>query len=284
MVLAVFSFFAFLAVSARAAVPPDVPSVGVGKTVYIQARTETWRSRGRVSFAVVASLRTKLTAAGFAVTLDETEPHDLVLRADYRETRDREYRFGLHGTAITCGLRLENPQGELLFGLTIQEYPPDDPAVTAPYREVVHKLETDPYYYFFGEIVKGKVEEGLDLSGALLAAFVRLTEDMEPQYGSMKGPPPNPGETLPPPETLWVREVRENTAREMVRLEEPRAVPVLTKLLGHPDWQVRSLALDTLAAMRAGDVRTEIERLAAQDEDKRVRAAAKAALARISLP
>jgi hypothetical protein len=264
--------------------PPEaeLPSVSAAQTVHIQAHTQTWRSRGRVSFPVVPSLRTKLSAAGFAVVADETEPHELVLRVDYREARDREYRFGLYGTAITCELRLEDRQGGLLLGLTIHEYPPDDPGVTAPYTEVVHKLDTNPYYYFFGEIVKEKLVNGLDTTGSLLAAFVRLTEDQEPQYGSMTGPPPNPGETLPSPETLWVREVRANTAHELARLQEPRAIPVLNKLLTHPDWQVRSLALDTLVAMRAGDMRAEVERMALQDEDKRVRAAAKAALARLS--
>jgi hypothetical protein len=258
-----------------------LPPVGSAKTVYIQARTTTWRSRGRVSFAVVPSLRMKLAAAGLEIAPEETAPHDLVLRVDYRETRDREFRFGLHGTEITCAVRLEDPQGEMLLGLTIHESPPDDPNVTAPYTDVVHKLETNPYFYFLGEIVKGRVETGMDTTGALIAAFARMTERVEPEYGSMKGPPPNPGETLPPSEVLWVREVRANTAGELASLADPRAVPVLTRLLTHPDWQVRRLAVDTLAAMRADDVRTEIERLAAQDEDQRVRAAANAALARL---
>lgn len=249
------------------------------RTIYIDADISTWRSRGRVSFAVVPSLRMKLAAAGFGIAPDETAPHDLILKVKYREERGRAIRFGLDGTEIICAVRLEDPRGATIAEMTIQEFPPDDPSVTAPYTDVVNKLETDPYYYFLGEILKGRVQSDLDITGSLIAAFAQMAESDKPQYGSMKGPSPNPADTLPPPEVLYVREVRANTVRELVRLKDPRAVPVLTRLFTHTDWEVRRLAVDALGVMRAREARSAIERVAADDQEKRVRDAATAALA-----
>jgi len=249
------------------------------RTIYIDADASTWRSRGRVSFPLVPSLRMKLTAAGFAVAPDGTAPHDFILKVKYREERGRPIRFGLDGTEITCAVRLEDPRSGMIAELTIQEFPPDEPSVTAPYTDVVNKLETNPYYYFLGEILKGRVQSDLDTTGSLIAAFAQMTERDEPQYGSLKAPPPNPADTLPPPEVLYVREVRANTMRELVRLKDPRAVPVLTRLLAHTDWEVRRLAVEALGALGARETRSVIERLAAEDREKRVRDAATAALA-----
>jgi hypothetical protein len=225
-------------------------SLSQSKTIYIDAALSSWRSRGRVSFALVPSIRSKLMAAGFSAVTEPGEPHDLVLKVEYREERGSLIRFDLYGTVILCNIRLQAPQGGSMLDLTIQEMPPDEPSVTAPYTDVVHKLETNPYYYFLGEIVRERVQADSDLTGALLAAFVRLTEREQPIYASNAAPPPNMGDTLPTPEELYVREVRASTMKELARLNDARAIPVLTKLLHHPEWQVRRNAVNALAAMR----------------------------------
>jgi hypothetical protein len=103
---------------------PEARQLSLAQTVYIDATTSTWRSRGRVSFPLVPSLRRKLAAAGFTVVQEETDAHDLVLKVDYREERGKEIRFNLYGTEITCAVRLELLQGGTIMDLTIRESPP----------------------------------------------------------------------------------------------------------------------------------------------------------------
>src|SRR6185295_20071970 len=251
------------------------------KTIYIKADASTWRSKGRVSFPLVPSLTNKLAAAGFVVVQEASEPHDLVLKVTYREERAQEIRFNLYGTTIICAIRLERPDGDTLLDLMIRELSPEGPSVTAPYTDVVHDFETDPYYYFLGEILKERVVSQLDTTGGLLAAFDRLTDRRDPLYGSMLGSPPNPGDTLPAAEELYIREVRANTMRELARLNDPRAIPVLIKLLDHPEWRVRRNAVNALAGMNATAAQNRIEQAAEQDPHESVREAAKAALSKL---
>lgn len=250
-------------------------------SVYIKADPTTWRSKGRVSFPVVPSITNKLARAGLTVVSEAGDPAVLTLRIDYREEQGPEIRFNLYGTIINCRVRLDQPTGDTMLDLTIREVSPVDSFVTAPYTDVVHKLETNPYYYFLGEIVKERMTSDLDSTGALLAAFAQLTDRRDPIYGSMAGAPPNPGDTLPSAEELYVREVRANTMRELARLNDKRAVPVLLKLLDHPEWRVRRNAVNALAALDAADSRARIEQAAEQDPHQSVREAAKAALSRL---
>lgn len=250
-------------------------------TVYIAADAQTWRSKGRVSFPLVPSLRNKLVGAGFTVVPEPEQDHALELRVTYREERGREIRFDLYATTIVCHIRLLQPDGMTILDLTIQEFPPDDPSVTAPYTDVVNQLETNPYYYFLGEIVRERIVSGTDVTGGLIKAFSRLTARRDPVYGSMAGSPPNPGDTLPPAEELYVREVRANTMRELARLKDQRAVSVLMSLLDHPEWRVRRNAINALAAMDAQDARASLERVAKDDPHQSVREAAQAALSKL---
>jgi hypothetical protein len=258
-----------------------IPQPDMAKAVSIEARTTTWRSRGRVSFPVVPSVRSKLESAGLTVVQKGDRLPELVLKIDYREERGREIRFDLYGTVITCHVRLERADGARLLDFTIRELPPDGAFVTAPYTDVIHQLETNPYYYFLGEIVQARVNAEQDVVGGLIVAFERLTHRRDPIYGSMVGPPPNPGDTLPPAEDLYVREVRANTMRELARVNDRRAIPLLTTLLAHPESRVRRNAIHALAAMGAEDAREHIARVAEQDADEDVRQAAKTALSRL---
>ena len=260
-----------------------VQSAGSVKTdtVYIDADTASWRSKGRVSFPLVPSIHRKLVEAGFIIVPESEQPHDLALKVRYREERGREIRFNLYGTDIDCTVRLERRDGTVLLDISIRESSPEGPAVTAPYTDVVQQLEANPYYYFLGEIIKERVFSGMDTTGGLITAFARLTERRDPIYGSMAGAPPNPGDTLPPAEELYVREVRANTMREFARLNDKRAIPVLTGILNHPEWRVRRNAVNALGAMDAYDARDRIQEVAEYDPHETVREAAKAVLSKL---
>ena len=247
-------------------------------TLYVDVKSSTWRPRGRVSFPVVPSLRMKLHSAGIAVVQNQTDPHDLILKVEYREERGRQFRIGLYETDIAFVASLEHPtEGELLR-LVIRESSGLTESTNAPYLEVLRKFETNPYFYFLGDIIKGFVVSRRDTIGSLIEGLRRLQVKEEPITVSPTDELPSTASTLPTFETLYAGLAREKTIQELGRLQDPRAVPVLIALLEHADPGVRLASVRALESIRDAKSRSAIERLAKQDLDQEVRAAAKAAL------
>lgn len=253
------------------------------KSVYVDARASTWRSRGRVSFSLVPSLRMKLQAAGFTVVTDPGAPHDLTLNVIYREERGRQFRIDLYGTEIVCQIRLEHAALGPLFNLTIRQSSTYQDLDTGPYVEALHRLETDPYYYFLGDLVKGRVAARLDLTGSLVQGLQRMVSS-ELSTGLITEAPPNPADTLPDAAVLHARPARDNTILELARLRDVQAVPVLTQLLSHRDPRVRLFSVRALGAIHSSQARPAIEWIASQDADREVREAATAVLASLTGP
>ncbi|HEV8540641.1 MAG TPA: HEAT repeat domain-containing protein [Nitrospiraceae bacterium] len=251
------------------------------KSIYVDASTSTWRSRGRVSFSLVPSLRMKLQAAGFAVVTDPAAPHDLTLNVIYREERGKQFRIDLYGIEILCRIRLAHAVLGPLFNLTIHESSTYQDLDTGPYVEALHRLESDPYYYFLGDLVKGTVSGRLDLTGSLIQGLQRLASS-ELSASASPEAPPNPADTLPDAAILHARPARDNTILELARLKDARALPVLTQLLSHRDPRVRLASVRALGEIRSSQARPAIERVASQDGDHEVREAATAVLASLS--
>src|SRR6058998_1787978 len=153
-------------------------------TLYVDVKSSTWRPRGRISFPVVPSLRMKLHSAGIAVVQNQTDPHDLILKVEYREERGRQFRIGLYETDIAFVASLEHPtEGELLR-LVIRESSGLTESTNAPYLEVLRKFETNPYFYFLGDIIKGSVVSRRDTTGSLIEGLQRLQVKEEPIHVS----------------------------------------------------------------------------------------------------
>lgn len=247
--------------------------------VYLQVASSTWRSRGRVSFALAPSLKMKLESAGFAVVENRTDPHELTLKVEYREERGRQFRIDLYGTDITCAITLEHEQQGQLVQVTIRESPTYADRDTGPYIEVLHRFETNPYYYFLGDIVKGRVVSRLDVNGSLVRGLERLVETESRLTSADAEAASNPGNTLPASDVLLARQALDNAILEVGRLRDARAIPVLTKLLAHQDRQIRLSSVAAHGAIRSAASRPTLARVAQYDRDKEVRAAAAAVLA-----
>ena len=140
--------------------------------VYLDVQASTWRPRGRISFGIEPVLRMKLISAGFTVTQDPAQQHDLTVRVEYREERGEPIAVNLYGTDISCRILLDHPHPEGVQTISIRETPSYRDLVNAPYVEVVEKLEANPYFYFMGHIVWGW-HQHLDRTGALIQARVR---------------------------------------------------------------------------------------------------------------
>ncbi|WP_447972632.1 HEAT repeat domain-containing protein [Nitrospira sp. Kam-Ns4a] len=243
-------------------------------TLYVDVRVSTWMPRGRTLFDAEATVHRKLAAAGLKAVRNPTDPHDLVLLVDYREERGKEFSFDNYGTDIVCRVRLEHPILGLLLDLTIRESSPEPETGTPPYLEALARFEANPYFYLLGNIVHGRLVSHLDQTGALIQALERLI-DFDPS----KLDHPQDGHTMAPNEILYLGQARENTIRELGRLKEPRAVPVLDRLLQHADPRVRLSSVEALRAIPGPEAGAALERVARQDQAGDVRAAAASALA-----
>lgn len=252
------------------------------KTIYVDVAFSTWMPRGRTLSDVTPSLRTSLASAGFIVVRNQTDAHDLTLKVDYREERGRQYKFDMYGTDITCAVRLEHPTLGTVLDMTIRESSAYPESGTPPYLETLERFQTNPYFYFLGQFVRARITSRLDRTGVLLQSLQRLM-DNESRRSDLHRPDLGDGMLeMVHGETLYPQLVRENTIRELGRLKDPQAVPLLTTLLGHRNRQVRLLSVRALGAIQADEARPAIERVAQQDGDSEVRQAAAATLAGLS--
>ena len=283
-----FSLFVLCLVMRPPVAPAEEQMVGGAErqlvdratTVYVDATSSTWRSRGRVSFQVVPSVRMKLQSAGFAVVQNQTDPHDLTLKVEYREERGSQFRIDLYATDISLVASLEHPTEGQLLRLTIRESSGLNEMGNAPYLQVLQRLETNPYFYFLGDIIRGHVVSRVDMTGALIEGLERIeAKDQSILMSPLGDQLPAAESTLPTFESHYTRLAREKTIHELGRLQDPRAVPVLVTLLEHPDPGVRLASVRALQSMREVKSLSAFERLAEKDSDHEVRAAAKAALA-----
>lgn len=247
-----------------------------GNRVYIDLSFSTWHPRGRSMSQIAPSLRVKLAAAGFAVVPDQSHSHDLTLHVNYREERGKQYRFDIYGTKLTCAFLLQPLSGETLLDLTIREESSDYDFGTAPYLEALEKFDTNPYFYFLGEIVKGRVSAKTDQTEVLIQGLSIMVQ-ADPRRDA---PLPTGGDySMTQSETVYMLLARENTIRELGRLKDARAVPVLTRLLTHASPPVRLTTIEALRGMQWPDeTRSNLERLAAHDPDRDVQRAAIQAL------
>ena len=243
------------------------------KTIYVDVAASTWMRRGRTLSDVGPALRTKLASAGFTVVRNQTDRHDLTLQVLYREEQGRQYRIDTYGTDITCVVQLEHAGIGPLLNLTIEESSTYPETGTPPYLEALGKFVANPYFYLLGDLVKGRVVSRLDMTDALIEGLQRLAE-----HEPMKSDPLKGEYLMSSDEVMFFVSARENVIQELGRLKDPRAVPILTRLLGHSERRVRLLSVRALKSIAAVESRSAIERVAQQDGDREVRQAAAAAL------
>lgn len=264
---------------------PSVAGVHREPVIYLDVRASSWRPRGRVSFGIVPSVRMKLTSAGFAVTQDPESPHDLTLVVDYREERGKQLSINLFGTEITCVMLLEHPRQGRLFTIKFHVAPRYAEMVSAPYVEVVDMFQANPYFYFLGDLIRGRIDAHLHPAGALIQAVDRqFAREQQPRNETPLDTLESPAETFPDLDLLFAPAARANAIEELGRLKDPRAIGLLEQLMFHPDRVTRLRAVHALGEFDSPSVAPAMMRVVQADSDAEVRDAAAAALTRFSPP
>lgn len=256
----------------------------VGEPVlYLDLDASTWRPRGRISFGIAPTLRLKLASAGLGVTDDPAMPHDATLKVEYREQRGKQISVNLFGTDITCLIRLDDPQDEHRLSLVIHESPSYSDLVNAPYVEVVEKLQTNPYFYFLGDIVREHMQTHVDATGALIRAVDRqFDRELHPQPVTSLDTLVSPGETFPDLDVLFSAAAQQNTVEELGRLKDSRAIDFLERLTSHANRLTRLHAVLALGQFDDPSIAPVMTHISKADSDPAVRHAAAEVLGKLS--
>lgn len=249
-------------------------------TFWVDAHSSTWLIRGHNLFDLEASVRVKLASAGLTVVRHKTDPHEFLLKADYRETKGQQFSFDVYGTDIACTIRVAR-QGaqdtqEPALTLTIQASSGYPPTGVAPYLDALHRFETNPYFFLLGDLVKGEIASGLDRTASLVEGLKRLATVREPKG---EGRSEFSSHTMLSSELLYTAAVTHNTIQELGRLKDSRAVPVLTELLRHDDRRIRLASVTALGAIASPEARPALERTVRDEKDPQIRQTAASVLA-----
>ena len=251
----------------------STPTAASEPVVYLDVQASTWRPRGRISFGIEPVLRMKLISAGFGVTKNPDDPHDLTVHVEYREERGEPIAVNLYGTDLSCRILFEDPQAARTQSISIQESPSYRLA-NAPYIDVIEKLETNPYFFFLGSIVRGW-HETLDTTGALIQALDRqFDEELHRPPASPMATLVSPAETFPDMPAHFAPSAQQNAVDELGRLRDPRAIQLLERLMLQADRKTRLHAVLAMGAFEAPSVLPALARVVDTDSDSEVRDAA----------
>jgi hypothetical protein len=253
-----------------------------GPPIYMDITMTTWRKRAQAAIPLEPILRVKLRNFGFAVVRAPAEPHELVLRVDYRETRGREIRFDEYLTDIACDVRLEHLQRGLLAHWTIQP-PPSPPDAPPPsYLDTWLEFQSEPYFFFLGRLTRGTVTEPRPDTVEILAQGVEQITIDKSRYSGERTTSTWAAHGTAPEEAPLARNAAQKAIRELVRLRDARALPVLTSLVSKRDPMLRLAAVVALGDLRAMESRPLLQIAAQEDQDAEVRRAAAHALEQLA--
>ncbi len=257
---------------------PEAPSI------HIQVEASTWKTRGRLYWDVEGSMIKKLSATGFKIVRNQEKPHQLILQVFYKEERGERYDINSYGTVILGTFLLVNPSSSEPWGLEISESSINSVSGTPPYLDVLNKFQTNPYYYFLGEILRGKVEKGLDPRGGLIYGLELVLRNENPtgwRSGTSGRDAGSHLHTMDSDRVFYKNRAIRRAIDDCVKANDHRIVPVLSKLLSFPDSSVRIRTIEAIGSFDVEESRSRLLQMAQNDPDSQVRETAKTVEQRI---
>lgn len=247
----------------------DAPSI------YVHVEAATWKPRGRFLYDIEGSILTKLALSGFKIVRNKHDAHQLTLVVIYREERGEQYYVDAFGTVIHGKFYLDSDSS---WQLNIVESSTNSISGTPPYLDALRKFETNPYYFFLNEILRGHVQNNLDVLGGLIFALKRT---MAFEKASTESPRqldyanPQDVHTMHSSQVLYKPAAISRAIAECVDSQDRRVIPVLVELLSHSEPAVRSRAIEGLGSYGVLESRMQLLEMAQNDPHPHVRATAK---------
>jgi hypothetical protein len=253
------------------------------QTILLAGRATTWLDLPEPPYNVAITVKSKLERAGFRVIFDQAQPHDYVLAMTYQETPGPAYSQLESGTHISLEVtlwRVAQGQPQRLWVQRIESSTSWPTPVGSPYWDAVQNLEEDPYYYFLGDLVQGIAVNHEDVV-TVFARVLRQTTLREEA---------DTGEGFQAPGDVVANQgARLNAIRELGRLKDPRALPILWQLIeqGYPSHDISTVREQIAAVAAIGDIgdpaaSDRLSRLAETTTDPGLRHALEQARARLT--
>jgi hypothetical protein len=247
-------------------------------SVYVEVDTKTWKTRGRLYWDVKGSMIKKLAETGFGIVRNKEAPHDLTLKVFYQEDRGEQYSINAYGTVIRCTFLLETLSTENPWKVNISESSTNVISGIPPYLDVLDKFQTNPYYFFIGEILRGNLENGLDPRGGLIYALKRILaiENTKPKEGQAIGRDAGSHlHTMFSDSEFYKTEAIRRAIDDCVDAKDRRIIPVFSHLLNHRESAVRLRTIEAIGSFGAEGARPLLLQMAQNDPDAQVRETAK---------
>lgn len=244
----------------------------------LETKMSTWKPRGRILYDLEASVRMKLTEAGFRVVRTPEEPAQVTLLVDYRETRGEPYGAVNFGTVLTGMFRLVDREGQVICELMVQESAHPSVSGTPPYLDSLEQFQTNPYYYFLGDILWQAVHGDLNPQVGLLAGLTALMEQAEEASSPDALRFASPDHSMVPAKDLLAAKAIIATIHEFIRIQNPAIVPFLIPLLDHSEANIKIAVIQGLTTFHVLDSLPELKRVKSTTTNERVKEAAEQAL------
>ena len=293
MRLTILGMCAFLAImsSPLDGVSKEGPSVNAwinAPSVYVDVVAETWKTRGRLLYDIEGSVLRKLASSGFRFVRHQDERHELTLVVRYQEERGEQYDINAYGTVIHGRFHLDSPQSESTWQFTISETSNNSISGPPPYLDALEKFETNPYYFFLGDILRGHIQQDLEPKGGLLFALERMMSlegsliktDRTGSSDRLKPPEPH---AMPISQELYAATAVRRSLDTYVDSGDRRVIPILFRLIHHQDPAVRIDAIEAFGSLYVTESRSDLLQLSQQDLDPEVRQVAKAIYENLNL-
>ena len=267
---------------------PSVNAWGNAPSVYVDVVAETWKTRGRLLYDIEGSVLRKLASAGFHFVRDQEDRHELTLVVHYREERGEQYDINAFGTVIHGRFSLDSPQSEFSWQFTISETSNNSISGPPPYLDALQKFESNPYYFFLGDILRGHVQQNLEPKRGLLFALERMMT-MEgsliktDRIGSSDFLHPPEPHAMPVSQDLYATTAVLRALEKYVDSGDRSIIPILFRLIHHQESEVRIAAIEALGTLYVKESRADLLEVSQQDLDPEVRQVAKAIYENLNL-
>ena len=231
----------------------SVPEFTSNPSVFIDLDAKTWKTRGRIFYDVKGSLSRKLHSAGFKIARNREDLHNWILSVRYREEKGAAYGSNKYGTVLRATFSLFRGTTNMVWRVTLTEHSDNSVSGIPPYLDVIQKLDSNPYYFFIGMLLKKYIEHDLLAEGALRNVLHQIAL----QYTNVNI---SHSETYISGDAAHFMSFSEEyyfpfamvrSIKELVRLKDRQSIPVLTHLIHYPIKQVRDEARKALRVFNA---------------------------------
>lgn len=245
--------------------------------LFMETTASTWKRRGRFYYDIEASIRVNFAASGLTVVRNKEDHHEVTLFVDYKEIKGRRLGINSFETIISGAFMLEHHEMGPLLEIRIQESSlPPSPAVPL-YLVALERFQTNPYYFFLGDIIREHLDHVGDVDAILLRSLEQTIENHEPldpdqiRFTEM-------GHSTVTEQRFYEPAAIRHTVQKFVRKDDTRIVPILVPLLQYPEKQVQVEAIRALQHFRVGKAVPFLEDLSRETKQLEVQREAQLAI------